>query len=112
MFGLDGVLENAQGYMDSKIQLVKLEIQDKLTKVITLLLLMISVLFLSMMTLTFLSMALAYFFNSLLNSSYLGFIIMGFLYFALIIIIVLSKNSIHKKILNITSHLMDTHDKQ
>src|ERR1700759_618891 len=97
MLGLDGFLENAQGYVDSKIQIAKIEIQQKLTGAITLVLMLISVLFLALMALAFLSMALGFFLNSLLNSSYLGFLIMAIFFFLLIIILVLSKKTIQKK---------------
>jgi CBS domain containing-hemolysin-like protein len=107
MFGLEGFLENEQGYIDSKVQIVKLEIQEKLTNVITLLLLLISILFLSLMMLAFLSLALGYFLNTLLNSAYLGFLIMGLVFFILILILVFSKKTIHKKIQKITAHFMD-----
>ena len=111
MFGLEGFLENAQGYIDSRVQMVKLEIQEKLTNVITLLLVLLSIMFLSLMMIAFLSMALGYFLNSLLDSSFLGFLIMGGIYFVLILILVFSKNSIHKKIHKLTSSFMDVNAK-
>lgn len=108
MFGLDGVIENAQGYIDSKVQLVKLEVQEKLTTAITWMLLLTCIVFLSLMFLAFLSIALGYFLNSLLNSSYLGFLILAAFFFLLILILVFSKKTIHKKIHKLTGDFMNT----
>lgn len=112
MFNLEGIVDNVKGYFDSKIQMLKLEAQEKICGIITAILVMILVLFLGMMTLVFFSLALGNYLNSLFNSSYIGFGILAVFFLILVIVVVLSKKLIYKTILNISGDIVGTKKKE
>lgn len=101
MLGLDGILENAEGYIDSRIQLIKLEAEEKLTHFLTKLLVGILVLFLFTMALVFLGLGLATYLNAILESSFAGYLIVGLFFLLLIFVVVMSSAFIHKKLLEL-----------
>lgn len=106
MFKIDGLLDNAKGYIDAKIQMIKLEAQEKISKIVSTLLVIILVLFMSMMVLLFFTLALANYLNSLFDSSYIGFVILGLFFLLMVVLAALSKKFIYKLILSLTAEIM------
>jgi uncharacterized membrane protein YqjE len=107
MFKLDGVFENAKGYIDSRIQLFKLEIEEKLSRLLSALLISAIVLFLSLLVLIFFSLALGNYINELLESSYAGFSIVGIMYLLLIGITFSVRKTIQKKTLQLIMNILN-----
>lgn len=77
---IDDLIDNGRKYLDARIALVKLEIHQLLTNLVSTLVLVFSVLFFSLMMLAFFSIALGVFLNEKMNSSYGGYLIMAFIY--------------------------------
>jgi hypothetical protein len=111
MFNLEGITDNVKGYFDSKIQMLKLEAQEKISGIITTILVMVLVLFMGMMTLVFFSLALGNYLNSLFDSSYIGFGILALFFLVLVIVVILSKKLIYKAILSLSGDIVGTKKK-
>lgn len=103
----DAVIDNIKGYIDTRIQLLKLEAAEKFAQIITIVLLLITVIFFGMLAFMFLNLALGGFLNQILNSQYLGYLIVGLFYFFLMMLLVfaISKGWIHKLIKRKTSSI-------
>lgn len=97
---LDGLLEAVKGYIDARIQLFKLEMQEKASNVIATMIFIVLVAFCALMTLIFISFALGFFLGRLLGDTYLGFLIIGLFYLIFLIILGLNigKGSLHLKV--------------
>ncbi|WMJ71583.1 phage holin family protein [Cytophagaceae bacterium ABcell3] len=80
MFGVESLFENLKGYIDARIQLIKLEIQEKTAHIITIIAIAALLFFAFFMTIIFLSIALGGFLNEVLNSMFLGHLIVGAIY--------------------------------
>lgn len=103
----DVIIENLKAYIETKIELLKLEAQEKLAQILTVILLLMCISFLGMLSFIFLNLALGGFINELLNSQYLGFLIVGGFYFLLMLLLSfnISKGRIHKFIKRRTAAL-------
>ena len=86
MFNLDNLVSNITGYFEAKIELVKLDIQDRISDIVSgiaHLFVLILVLFLVVL---FTGMALGFGLGSLLNNNFLGFLIVAFMFGILLIL--------------------------
>ena len=95
---LDDLIENGQKYIDAKIELVKLEVNELLTNVISTLILVFTVLFFCLMILAFFSIALGAFLNEKMNSPYAGYLVMGGIFLLLMVGLFLYLPKIKNKI--------------
>jgi lipopolysaccharide export LptBFGC system permease protein LptF len=97
---IDGLLDSVKGYIDARIQLFKLELQEKAANVITIVIFIIMVIFCGLMTLAFLSIALGNFLNEQFGNTYLGFCVLGLFYLIMLIIlgVNISKGVLHRKV--------------
>ncbi|MFL5729735.1 MAG: phage holin family protein [Cytophagaceae bacterium] len=107
-FKFDGILDVVKGYVDAKIQLVKLDIKEKASKVITTLLFMVLLLFSFLMMVVFGSLALGHYLNTLFHSEYLGFVVLALFFFMIVLIMAfnVTKGFLHKKIRNMLLEIM------
>jgi len=114
-FKLDGLLESLKGYIDARLQLLKLDLAEKASGIIASLVFVVLLAFCFIMMLIFLSIALGNYLNSLFNSSYLGFALMGIFYFILVVILAMNitgKGALHRKVKNLMLSIMNTKKKQ
>lgn len=92
LFKLDKLFENLTGYVETQIELVKLDLkeqaQDGLENIFQAVLMM----FLASFVVLFLSFGISILLNSALNSDYHGYLIVSFVYLILFIIILSDKN--------------------
>ncbi len=87
------LIENLTGFIRVKIELLKLEILEEISKGIATLLSLIVIMILGLFVLAFGSLTLAVIINNYLASPYLGYIIItGFYTVVLIIVFLLSKS--------------------
>jgi hypothetical protein len=82
---LDDLIDNGKKYLDARIELVKLEVSELLTNLISALIVVFIILFFCLMMLAFLSIALGAFLNEKMNSQYAGYLIMGGIFLLLIV---------------------------
>src|SRR4051812_44601806 len=104
MFNLEGLIDNAKGYVETRIQMAKVEVLEKASNIIATLFILLILAFMLSMMLIFASLALGNYLNSLFNSTYIGFAIMALFFFILVILLVvsISKGYFHKKVKKVT----------
>lgn len=98
IFDLDRLIASLQGYIETKVELVKLDAKEELQSVITKFLVLSLLVILVLLTVVFFSIGLAYFLNDLLGSNIWGFAIVGLLYLLSSILVFSNKDRILKKI--------------
>lgn len=98
LLGMDALIDNLKGYVETKIELLKIEVQEKLTTLITVVLVLFCVAIFGVSAFFFLNVALALFLNQVLNSGFLGFVILGCFYLLILVVLVfsVSKGTVHK----------------
>ena len=85
---LDKILDNLVGYVETRLELYKIQFKEEIAKAIGILvLIMISVAVFGLMV-VFLSLAAANHLNTLLNSKFIGFLIIAVVYLILGVLIV------------------------
>ena len=86
---IDAIIENLTGLIEARLELAKIEIKEEVAKTGARIITGIVLAFLAVMIVIFLSMSLATWFNYLLDSVYLGYVIVtGFYLLVLVLLIV------------------------
>ncbi len=107
LLGLEVLLDNLKGYIETKIEIIKIEAQEKLTALIAFILIFFCVAVFGVLAFFFLNFALALYLNQLCDSGFLGFIILGSFYLLITLWLVFSINRgfIHRIIKRLTQSL-------
>lgn len=100
-FKLDTLKENLTGYVDARVQLLKLEVREDIAKVIRRTLVFGVILFLGFLSIIFLSLGFALFINRYFHESYVGFWIVGGFYFVLFILSITFKKKLFQNLENL-----------
>jgi hypothetical protein len=106
---LDGLVDSLKGYIDAKLQMLKIDLEEKVSGIIASLFFVVLLAFCFIMMLIFLSLALGNYLNAIFNNSYLGFAVLGLFYLILVIILALNitrKGFLHKKVKNLMLNIM------
>lgn len=77
---LDNLIEHVSGYIDSRVELLKVEIREDVAKVLARALMACAVLFLALLFLLFFSVGFAHYLNTLFESPYTGYWIVAAIY--------------------------------
>ena len=86
---IDAIIENLTGLIEARLELAKIEIKEEVAKTGARIITGIVLAFLAVMIVIFLSMSLATWLNYLLDSVYLGYVIVtGFYLLVLVLLIV------------------------
>ncbi len=94
MFNVGEIVQTVKSLIETRIDLVKNEIQDQMLGIVSrVVLLMIMGVMLLLVILVF-SLALAFFLSTYLGSPFMGFLIVGFLYIVFLLILYLSRDSL------------------
>ena len=93
---LDGVLNHLSGYVEARIELLKIEIKEDVTKVVASAMIFAVVFFFATMFMIFFSIGLAQFLNRYFDESYLGYWIVAGLYLAGLLIFMIFRKNILK----------------
>jgi hypothetical protein len=80
LFRTGAVVDTIQSLFQSKVDTIKMDFYKKLSNVLASILLIIIVSFVVLMMTLFLGFGLSFYFNIILESSYLGFVIVGGLF--------------------------------
>jgi len=81
LFKTGTIVDTVQGLFQSKIENIKMDFYKKLSNVLASIVLIIIISFVALMMLLFLGFGLSFYLNIVLESSYLGFLIVGALFF-------------------------------
>jgi len=98
---LDNLMENLTGYVEARIELLKIEIKEDIAKVLANALRIIIVAFLALIFLLFLSIGLAHFLNNYFDKPQVGYWIVAGIYGIPCLIFIVFRKSI--------GHSMETH---
>lgn len=98
IFEIDKLIASVQGYVETKMELVKLDAKEEFQSVAAKFFVLSLMVITGLMTLLFLSIALSFFLNSLLESNSWGFLIVGALYLIITILVFSNKERILEKV--------------
>ena len=70
---IDNLVHNLTGYVESKAELLKIEVREEVAKVVSSALMISMLILLGLLALTFFSIGIAGYLNSLYQSTYLGY---------------------------------------
>ena len=101
---LDGVFSHLSGYLEARIELLKIEIREEVAKVIAGAMLFAVIFFFVTMFMIFLSIGLAQFLNQFFEASYAGYWIVAGIYLAGLLSFMIFRKGILK---NFEKHLAD-----
>ena len=87
------LIKNLIGFLETKIELIKLDIRDEFSEVLSKMIVFIVVMFLLFSTIMFASMTLANYLNQLFSSTFIGYGIVAIFYLLLIGLIYLLRNN-------------------
>ena len=105
---VDKLIENISGYIETRLELFKLDIQEGLAKILANLAFFSILLLLILIGLIFISMTISFYLNKALESSFLGFGIVALFYLLLLVLFILFSK---KNMEVITSHIQKIIDK-
>ena len=90
---LERWIENFEGYLDARIELAKFDIREALVGIMAKAVFIAGMAFFGLLALVCLNFGLAYWLNTLLNSSFAGFLLLGAFYLLLTLVIYLGKEN-------------------
>lgn len=93
MLKIGEIVQTVKGIIETRIGIVKKEIQDEFVGILSRLILLIVIGSMLLLVVLFLSLSLAFFLSQLTKSPYLGFLIVALLYFLVVLVMILSKDS-------------------
>ena len=93
---LDGVFDHLSGYVEARIELLKIEIKDDVAKVVASAMIYAVVFFFATMFMIFFSIGLAQFINRYFEESYLGYWMVAGLYLTGFLIFMIFRKDILK----------------
>jgi len=100
---LDNLMENLTGYVEARIELLKMEIREDVAKALASALMILIVAFLALIFLLFLSVGLAHYLNNFFAQPQVGYWIVAGLYGVPCLIFILFRKSIGQ---SMEAHLM------
>ena len=94
-------------YLDDRLLLIKLQLTEKISKLVALMFTSLIIVVISFFIMLFLSLMAGYYFASLTGSNYIGFgIVAAFYIVLLVILILLRKKVLQKNIVNMIIEVM------
>ncbi len=92
--GLDKIIDAIKKFIRIEIELVKLELRDNFIDLMTSMIIFTLFLGSSLFVLLFISLAVSFYLNEVLQSSYIGFLVVAAFYLFLIILLFLFKGKL------------------
>lgn len=94
---IDNLVNHLSAYIDTRVQLFKIEIKEDIAKVLSKGLVHGTIALVAFLFLLFLSFGLAQFLNDQLENSYGGYLIVAGFYFLIIVVLLVFRKSIDQK---------------
>ncbi|MBX7127678.1 MAG: phage holin family protein [Cyclobacteriaceae bacterium] len=92
---LDGILKSATGYLEARVELLKLEIREDVAKALARMMVYAVMLFAGTLVVVFFSIGVAQFINGQLASSYAGYLVVSGFYLVLLLGIYLLRTRLY-----------------
>jgi uncharacterized membrane protein YqjE len=94
---LDNLVDNLSGYLETRLELFKIEVREDVGRVLAQALMITAILLLSILFLLFFSVGLAHFLNGFFDKPYVGYWIVAGIYgVPCVVFIIFRKNLSHK----------------
>ena len=94
MLKIGEIVQTIKGIIETRIGLVKQEIQNEFVGILSRLILLVIIGSMLLLVFLFLSLSLAFFLSQVTKSPYLGFLIVALMYFLVVLVLFLSKDSL------------------
>lgn len=94
MLKISHIIETVKGIIETRVGLVKQEIQKQFVEILSRIILLILMGSLLLLVFLFLSLSLAFFLSQVTKSPYLGFLIVALIYFIVVILLFQTKDSL------------------
>ncbi|SEG28364.1 phage holin family protein [Algoriphagus boritolerans] len=94
MLNISEIVQTVKGIVETRIGLVKEEIQDEFLGILSRIILLTVIGSLLLLVFLFLSLSLAFFLSQVTKSPYMGFLIVALIYFLIVLVMFLSKDSL------------------
>ena len=94
---LDSLVNHVTGYVEARMELMKVEIREDLAKTVARAIVLITLIFFGFLFLLFLSIGLAHFIISYVHNAYLGYWAVAGLYGAFFLLLVLLRKPIYER---------------
>ncbi|MFN5168242.1 MAG: phage holin family protein [Cyclobacteriaceae bacterium] len=95
---LDNLIRHLTGYVETRLDLFKLEIKEEVARAIAHLVILVFLILFGLMLLLFLSIGVAQWLNAYLNQTATGYFIVGGVYFILFLVFIIFKKPIDARI--------------
>ena len=112
LFDLDKLLDTLTGYIETKIELLKLDAKEELSAAMIKLAVLLLVAACILLAIAFLSFGIASLLNQYLDSSYLGFVGVGGLYLILAALVYSQKEAITSRLKRQTTEELNMEDSE
>ena len=93
MLKVGEIIQTVKGIVETKIDLVKSEIQDQFVGMMAKIILYALIAIMSFIVLIFLSLALAFYISQFTKLPYMGFLLVALIYLLIVIVLFLTRNS-------------------
>ncbi len=93
MLKVGEIIQTVRGIVETKIDLVKLEIQGQFVGIMSRFILLILIGSMSLIALLFLSLSLAFYLSQFTKLPYMGFFLVALIYLLIVIVLILLRNS-------------------
>ncbi|HSF52425.1 MAG TPA: phage holin family protein [Algoriphagus sp.] len=94
MLKIGEIVQTVKGIVEARIGIVKQEIQEQFVGILSRLILLIAIGSMLLLVFLFLSLSLAFFLSQITKSPYLGFLIVALIYFLIVLVMILSRDSL------------------
>jgi len=94
MFKIGEIVQTLKGIVETRIGIVKQEIQDEFVEILSRLILLIVIGSMLLFAFLFLSLSLAFFLSQVTKSPYMGFLIVALIYFLVMLMLILNRDSL------------------
>lgn len=100
---LDGLIEHVSGYIDARVKLLKIEVREDVSKVMTRALVFGLLFLVAFMFIVFLSIGIALILNQYFSNNFAGFFIVSGFYLFILLLAAALRKQIHEKLEHIFS---------
>lgn len=94
MLKISEIVQTVKGIIETRIGLVKQEIQDEFVGILSRIILLTAIGSMLLLVFLFLSLSLALFLSQVTKSPYMGFLIVALMYFMVVLIMYLTRDSL------------------
>jgi uncharacterized membrane protein YqjE len=107
VLNIDNLIKSLTGYIETKVELTKIEAKEAISKIAAKIMLYISLFIISQFTIAFISLTVGTILNEILDSRFAGFAIVSVVYILILIVIFIKKDAILKNISEKTLEMID-----